>query len=400
MVIFGDSLSDNGNLNHLLKSLRLDEDPAYLVFPLKQFVFNKMDDFAEAFYVPQSILFQGKAIVRHFLDDEVAPVLASVVGGIRVLPLIPEPPYWEHHFTNGKVWNEQLAEKLGINILDKAHFDNQAFGGSWAMTYDYELTTWNLIRSPLLSVTNLIQGKLIPPSLGLEVEAYLMAKRKFDKDATYFIFAGGNDYLNMLQFDENYNAENAASYVDHTIDGITSASEKLIRAGARKIVLFSTPDIAKTPFYNTTSDKAVLDETIKSHNGKLRAKVGILKALHPEVKFTYVDIAAHMNEVIDNPTQFSIKETQNACTDIELPTMAFSLTTPAGKAFGHNIVLQYMQHAKTRVGKQMVNNVSQCQSPDEYLFWDYVHPTAKVHKLLADKICSELQEDGYDISTC
>ncbi len=398
MVIFGDSLSDNGNLNHLLKSLRFDEDPAYLVAPVKQFVFNKMDDFAEAYYIPQSLVYEGKATVKHFLDDEVAPMIASIVGTIRTLPLIPENPYWEHHFTDGKVWNEFLAEQLGINTLDKAHFSNQAFGGSWAMTYDYQLTTWNLITHPLQSLQNLIQGKLVPPSLGLAVQAHLLATRKFDTEAGYFIFSGGNDYLNMLQFEDNYNRDKGELYVEHAIDGLLFSTKSLINAGARKVVIFGSADIAKTPFYNKTSDAPYLDEIIKLHNANLAAQVNILKETYPHVKFTYIDIAERMNEIISAPAQYGIKETVEPCIDLPLPTAAFGPTSNARKAYGHNLVLEYLEHTHSLVGGKLQTNFNQCENVDDYFFWDVVHPTAKVHKMLADGICQALSEDGYDIN--
>lgn len=398
MVVFGDSLSDNGNLNHLLKSLRFDEDPAYLVTPLKQFVFNKMDDFAEAFYVPQSVLYEGKATVRHFLEDEVAPMIATLVGTIRTMPLIPESPYWEHHFTDGKVWNEVLAEQLGINTLDSEHFSNQAFGGSWAMTYDYQLTTWNLITHPLLSLQNLIQGKLVPPSLGLAIQAHLLATRKFDTEAAYFIFSGGNDYLNMLQFEDNYNRDKAELYVEHAIDGLLYSTESLIKAGARKIIIFGSADISKTPFYNKTADAPYLDEIIKLHNAELNARVNILKENYPHIKFTYIDIAQRMGEIIASPENYNLKITKEPCIDLPLPTAAFSANSKARQVFGHNIVLETLQYAHTMVNGKLHNNFNQCSDANDYFFFDVVHPTAKVHKFLAEGICEQLAADGYDVN--
>lgn len=235
MVVFGDSLSDNGNTTHLLKSLRQDESPAYLVRPLKIFVLNKMEEFAYDYYVPQVVLDSGIEIVTNFFDTELGPFLASIISKVRKVPVIPGEPYWQSHFSNGRVWNEYLAPMLGIDREDLHNYSNQAFGGSWAVTYDYQLTTWNLIRHPLGTLKTLIVGKLIPPSLGLTVQAYLMIHEKLDEDTVYFVFTGGNDYLNVLFFEDNYNPAVMNTYIDNVIDGMAAGVRKLVNRPLTKL---------------------------------------------------------------------------------------------------------------------------------------------------------------------
>ncbi len=83
IVVFGDSLSDNGNTTHLLKSLRQEEDPAFLVAPFKIFVINKMIEFANDYYVPQMVLDAGISAVTDFFDHDLAPYLANLVGKVK-----------------------------------------------------------------------------------------------------------------------------------------------------------------------------------------------------------------------------------------------------------------------------------------------------------------------------
>ena len=99
LVIFGDSLSDVGNTTHLLKSLQRDEDPAFLVAPFKRFVINKMTSFAADYYVPKSVLDAGIAMVTDFFDKDVAYYMTDLISKLKVIPVIPEKPYWNYRFS-------------------------------------------------------------------------------------------------------------------------------------------------------------------------------------------------------------------------------------------------------------------------------------------------------------
>jgi len=398
IVVFGDSLSDNGNTAQLLKSLRQVDDPSFLVAPLKTFVFRKMDDFANDYYVPTPVLLAGKQLAREFFDVELAPLLSSVVAVIKTVPIIPESPYWHYHFSDGKVWNESLATDLGLNLKDPDQYYNNAYGGSWASTYDYQLTTWNIIRHPVLSITNLLQGKLIPPSLGLEITAYLLNFGEAQPDKTYFIFAGSNDYLNMLNFEDNYNPVNMSSYVKHVVDGILYSSERLILAGAKKVVMFGVPDIGITPNYRDSMDHDFISKACTWHNERLKEGIDAIRAKYPEVKITFINTQEVFTDLFSKAASYGITNTTEACVDLPLPGFAFTKQAPSHKAFGYNFVLEYTQYLKTPNGfGGFTNNFNTCAKPNSYAFWDVIHPTAAAHKALGKTVCGLLKDDGYGI---
>lgn len=162
MVLFGDSMSDNGNTTHLLKTLRQEADPSFIVTPFKAFVLNKMVDFANEYYVPQMVLDAGIEIATEFFDHELAFHVVSLISRINLVPLLPGKPYWNNRFSNGRVWDEYLASMLSIDMMDEDAYYNRAFAGSWIATYDHQLTVWNLIRHPIGTIKNVIVGKLVP----------------------------------------------------------------------------------------------------------------------------------------------------------------------------------------------------------------------------------------------
>lgn len=397
MVVFGDSLSDIGNTAHLLKSLRQEENPAFLVAPFKHFVLNKMTDFANDYYVPQVVLNAGLQVVTEFFDHEVAFYITDLIAKVRLVPIIPAKPYWNYHFSNGRVWSEYLAEMLSIQKSDTEVYTNKAFGGSWTATYNYQLSVWNLIKHPIGSIKNLIVGKLVPPSLGLVVQAYLLEHQEVDNEAIYFLFSGANDYLNVLTFEANYDPLVMNKYIDNVVDSLTIAVVKLEHAGAQKFVIMGLPHLGETPLYMKSKDKELLNIITEKHNERLQQHLAELKILYPKIDILYVDMQSYLNKAVNAPEQFGFTNTTDACVDITFPMFNAFANSP----FAKNYVLQYaqvMQYQDKRLA-QGEKNYHICNTPESYLFWDDVHPSTRAHSYLAYEICVAMQDHGYEV-TC
>lgn len=394
MVVFGDSLSDTGNTTRLLKSLRQDENPAWLVSPLKEFVLNKMIKFADDYHVPQSVLDSGVALVTSFFDNELAPILVSLISRVRTVPVIPGEPYWQSHFSNGRVWNEYLAPMLHIDREDKKQFNNQAFGGSWSQTYDYQLTTWNLIRHPIETLKTLVVGKLIPPSLGLTIQAYLLNKTSLDENAAFFVFSGANDYLNVLRFEDNYNPALMSDYVDNVIGSVYSGVQRLATSGAKHIVVIGLPSVGLTPKFVKTMDRDVLNQATKWHNERLATKMTEWQEEFADVDFLYVDLQAFLEKALADPQAYGVSNVEDACIDVKLPMYKAFANSP----FANNFVLQYAQVLAYRDASFAPDekNYHVCDKPETYLFWDEVHPSTRSHQYIAYEICKAMQEHGYE----
>jgi phospholipase/lecithinase/hemolysin len=396
IVIFGDSLSDTGNTTHLLKSLKQDENPSYLVNPFKVFVINKMIEFADDYYVPQIVLDSGIEIVTNFFDHDLAPLLVSIISKVRKVPVLPGDPYWQSHFSNGRVWNEYLAPMLNVDREDIKHFTNQAFGGSWAQTYDYQLTTWNLIRHPIETLKTLVVGKLIPPSLGITIQTYLL-NNKLDSNTAYFVFAGANDYLNVLHFEDNYNPAVMNDYVDNVIGSLESAVQKLTQSGAKHVIVLGLPSVGYTPKFVNSYDKEILNQAVAWHNQRLAEKVSEWQYESPDVDFLFINVQDFLRNAVENPQKFGLTNVKEACIDVKLPMFHAFANSP----FAGNFVLLYAQVLQYR-DKSFADNEKNyhiCDTPDSYLFWDEVHPSTRAHKRLAYDICQAMKAHGYD-ATC
>lgn len=395
MVVFGDSLSDTGNTTKLLKSLRQEEDPAFLVRPFKVFVLQKMNDFADRYHVPQMVLDQGVSIVEDFFDHQLAPMLVDLVAKVKRVPVLPGAPYWQNRFTNGRVWSEYLAPMMGIDREDVAFFDNQAFAGSWTVTYDYQLTVWNLIRHPINTLKFLVVGKLIPPSLGLVTQTFMLEHPVVDANATYFILSGGNDYLNMLLFEDNYNPAVMRSYVDNVLSALKTAMRRMISHGARKIVVIGLPNIGQSPKFANTMDNEVLKKAIDWHNAGVQVRMADLKKANPQVSFEYVDLQPIFEDILTRPGYYGFSVTDKPCIDVKLDYFDRFAASP----FANNYVLRYAQvlQYKDRSFAAHETNYHVCDKPDEYVFWDEIHPATKAHRIFANALCQQLKTKGFSV---
>lgn len=397
MVVFGDSLSDTGNTTHLLKSLRQEDDPSFLVTPFKTFVLNKMVEFADEYYVPQMVLDSGMAVVTEFFDQELAPYIANLVSKIKLVPVLPGQPYWNSRFSNGRVWNEYLAEMISIPQEDIDVYLNRSFGGSWTATYDYQLTVWNLIRHPLGSIKNLIVGKLVPPSLGLAVQAYLLEHQNLSDETLFFIFSGNNDYINVLYFEDNYNTAVMSTYIDNVLSGLASSVAKLTNAGARRFVIMGLPHLGETPRMSNTSDRDVLNAAVDIHNKRLQNHIKEWQTVYPEANFLYVDMSEYLDRALKHPENYGFTNITEACIDVKLPMYDALSSSP----FANNFVLRYAQVLlyKDKNFAAGEKNYHVCGTPEQYLFWDEIHPTTRGHSFIAYEVCNAMRDHGYSV-TC
>lgn len=408
MVILGDSLSDTGNVYVLLKSLRNESDPAYLVEPLRAYLDQRLDNFAKEHHNVPGVQ-TGVNDLKHFMNEHLAgavgEVIATVISKTSNVPVIPPPPYWNAHFSNGLVWNEYLADMQELDRNDEKQFLNRAFGGSWSVTMDHEFSLWEILWHPSKiqkQILDLVNGKLIPPSFGLINSAYLTEHPNLNPKTVYFIFYGGNDYLNALNFEKNYEKANLAHYVENVVSSIKNGTDNLIKQGAKQIVIIGMPKVGNTPRFKFTDKSSLLNMATKWHNAGLQKMVLDLQAQHSDIKINFIDLASIFDEMLDNPKQYGFTDVNHACTDATLGPEAAAVTMPGEEEpmFANNYVLQQAL-AFHRAGPQMLGaapSYTVCNQPNEYAFWDQVHPTTASHKLIAQKICESMVKQGYQLN--
>jgi phospholipase/lecithinase/hemolysin len=238
----------------------------------------------------------------------------------------PPPPYFKGRFSNGIVWVEYLAEKLKLkpvpfttltnNVCSVRDGVNYAFGGSSS-----GLNNAFFPNEP-------IPGTLA--QVNLYTSSLAATKKKADPNALYIVWAGANDYLNG-------NVTNP----QQPVQNISKAVTTLANVGAKHIMVLNLGDLGKLPGTRRTKYSTQLTQLTNAHNLGLSIAVKNLSSqLEPKVNLMLVDANTLLKTVSQFPGAFGFTNVTDAC-------------------FTNNTV---------------------CSKPDQYLFWDDIHPTTSAHK--------------------
>jgi thermolabile hemolysin len=179
------------------------------------------------------------------------------------------------------------------------------------------------------------------PGLQTEIGGYLASNPPQNPNALYIVWAGANDYLGDRVTDPNVPTSN-----------LETAINSLTGFGAKNILVANLPDLGSLPGTNTTPFANSLNAISAAHNLNLESRINRLQAnLGSDVNLISFDVNTLFKQVIDNPQDFGFTNVTNSC----------------------------------------LTEVSVCSNPNEYLFWDAIHPTTVGHQIIADSAYQTLE---------
>ncbi len=244
-------------------------------------------------------------------------------------------PNWQGRFCDGLVWIDRLVERMGTDAGQTLihHEDgfaslhnslNFAVGGA---------TTGmaNLFPLVMPHLPNL-------PGVATQVEQYLsLAQGQADANALYVLWAGAADYAPFVNGIPQQTEPTIA------LANLQDAIDRLSRAGARQFLIANVPNIGRMPLAKATAlvtDPKGVSSAIAQHNQALAQWVQSVSAESGST-LMLLDLWTLVNAWLDNPKAYGWTNTTQAASVI----------------------------ADSR--------------PDEYIFWDPVHFTARAHELIA-----------------
>ncbi len=185
-------------------------------------------------------------------------------------------------------------------------------------------------------------GVGFPPTLGSQAGIFLGdVGGVADSDALYVVWGGGNDVL----------ANESANAADDLVATISTLAD----AGARNFLVPNLPDIGQTPGALGDGTSALMTQLTLDHNQALADGLAELSLLSPELNIVSFDVYAIFQALLADPGSFGISNVDETCW--------------TGDLFG---------------------NGTACANPDEYAFWDDIHPTGYTHAVLADEAYAAL----------
>jgi phospholipase/lecithinase/hemolysin len=264
---------------------------------------------------------------------------ANTAPDYQVDPLlVPSAPYSRggHHFSNGATWVEQFARSKGL-----AGTTRPAFLGSTARATNYAVGGARAYDDG------------INVNLSAQVEAFLQQfGRVAPSDGLYAIEMGGNDIRDALVAFAS--GHDGSVILQAAIGSIADNIGALYIAGARNFLVWRAPNVGLTPAIRSLGPGAIGlgTQLTVGFNAGLDGAVAQLSAL-PGISIVRLDAYGLLDDLVAHAAAYGLSNVTTAC------------ITPSVAPFA-------------------------CQNPDEFLFWDGIHPTSAVHAIIAEKAAAAL----------
>jgi phospholipase/lecithinase/hemolysin len=250
--------------------------------------------------------------------------------------LIPGEPYARggHHFSNGATWIEQFARSLGLAGSVQPAFasssptaTNYAVGSARAYDDGINVNLTDQVNAFLADV-----GGVAP------------------SDALYVIEMGSSDIRDAIVAYQTGGPGAAQAILHQALESIAANIQTLHRAGAREFLVWIPPNVALTPALrslaqlNPAVTQLATGLTYAFNSGLKGALAGLAQL--PDIRITQLDAYALLNDIVAAPAAYGLVDVTTACL---MPNVA-----------------PYF-----------------CQNPNEYLFWDGIHPSGAAQTIAA-----------------
>ncbi len=259
--------------------------------------------------------------------------MGNAYNSIARLP--QSPPYWNGRFSDGPAWAELVSQQIGLTISHgggSGSGTNRAYGGA---------------RSGGGYTSFVI------PNTGTQVNEYTNNYWLQQTDLAV-IWIGGNDFLGGGQ-------QNPQVVVNNIADHVTVLNQN----GGQQFLILDMPSLERTPNYadESDSDKQAMHARMLDYNSRLANDMAAL-SISLSVSIQVVAMLEMFETMVRNGSFYGITNpTDRACDS------------------GEGLCEQ---------GDAIVPN------PEEYIFFDGLHPTATTQLLVAHYVLEQINTPDTD----
>jgi len=183
------------------------------------------------------------------------------------------------------------------------------------------------------------EGNSLVLGLLTQVQLFVQTERQPKPNALYILWAGANDYLQGV------------SNASVPVENVTQAISSLANRGAKTLLVVNLPDLGQLPATRSSANSAHLSALTATYNQGLRRALKLLNQQYSDLQIVTLDANALYREAIANPAAFGFSNVTSAC----------------------------------------LSGASSCGKPDQFLFWDGIHPTTAAHQVIAERAFSILE---------
>jgi phospholipase/lecithinase/hemolysin len=166
--------------------------------------------------------------------------------------------------------------------------------------------------------------------------------------ALFTVWSAGNDFQENASL--GVNDAGWSNAVATAVLNLTNAIDTLFTNGAREIIVVNLPNLGQTPASSSfpPSYRAYLDSKVASFNTMLATALTNAMQQNPGLRIYPLDANSFLTGILSSPATFGFTVTTNGA--LEDPNLTDKSFTGPGA---------------------------------DYVFWDIIHPTTKVHALIA-----------------
>ena len=221
-------------------------------------------------------------VIPLFPDESISQIVVlgdsfSDNGNLYALTGGPPPPYWQGRISNGPVWAEYLAQRLGVLLSDFA----------WA--------------GATTGVGNIVDGGTVDalgawglPGMTTVFQDYLSAN-PVDPNALYVFWGGGNDLRAAFT-----DPAEAPAIIGKAVTNLVTMAATLQALGATRILVLNLHDFAKTPAFLQEDPEVSYFIT----QGSLALNQALKANLPPGVH--YFDTFSRLSDITADPGEYGL----------------------------------------------------------------------------------------------
>jgi len=257
--------------------------------------------------------------------------------------VIPGPPYDpEGRASNGLLYADVLAAGLGLDATASTRGgNNYAFGGA--------RTRYQLFGPPFLGIAD-------------QVASFRSAPGAADPNALYVVWAGSNNLQDIANGRTTDVLGQPIPNVGQTLSDIFGLLDGLYAEGARHLLVPNVANLGRVPrvLERGPGAAAAVTALVMGFNGGLTSTLDFFEATHPGVDLIRFDSFGTFENTIANAASFGLTNTTERCY--------------TGDDLG------------------FTGGGTVCANPEQYLFWDGIHPTSVAHRILGEAMLTAVPE--------
>jgi phospholipase/lecithinase/hemolysin len=184
-----------------------------------------------------------------------------------------------------------------------------------------------------------------------------------DPNALYVVWGGANDLQDVLTLAGSVGRDAAAARLGQAVVDVASVIGSLVAQGARELLVPTAPDLGVVPAVIAQGAQAAGTAYSKAFNDRLDQALAGLGAV-PDLRIARYDVFDVVQDVVAFPGRYGLTDTTTPCLQNFYVASPLDPTKP----------------------------VTVCATPNERMFWDIVHPSARTHEILAQGMVAAVAE--------